>query len=184
MKRERDPTRAEYEKLLLWIDSDPNEAGLKLKQIEARLIRIFVSRGCTEDDSLKDEVVNRVAVRIDTVRQNYPDALRCCMSFVDNVHREYLREQKKKATAIPPPQPRPAEELEREDDCLKECMGKLTAAERHLFVTYFQGGKGSRIPARKGLMAELGISPNALRCQAHRLRKRVRLCLQECLEKS
>lgn len=184
MKRERDPTREEFDKFLLWLDSDRNKAAVKLEQIEARLMRVFVSRGCVDDDALKDEVINRVATRIDTVRQNYPDALRCCLGFVDNVHREYVREQKKIREAIPPPPPAPAEELEREDQCLRECMGELTAGERSLLVSYFQGETGTRIPNRKILAKELRLSANALRCQAHRLRKKVRFCLKNCLNKA
>lgn len=184
MKRERDPTREEYNKFLLWLDSDRNKAAEKLEQIEARLMRVFVSRGCVDDDALKDEVINRIATRIDTVRQNYSDALRCCLGFVDNVYREYLREQKKIKEAVPPPPPPPAEELESEDQCLRECIGELTAAEQCLLVTYFQGGTGTRIPNRKKLAEELRLSANALRCQAHRLRKKVRFCLKNCLNKA
>lgn len=184
MKRERAPIREEFDKLLRWLDSDRDKAAARLQQIEARLIRVFVSRGCVEDDALKDEVINRVTTRIDTVRQNYPDPLRCCLAFVDNVHREYLREQKKIKEAVPPPPPSPPEELEKEDQCLRECMSELNAAEQYLLVNYFKGETGTRIPNRKRLAQELKLSPNALRCQAHRLRKKVRLCLQNRLEKA
>jgi len=184
MKRERDPTPDEFEKLLLWLDSDRDEAGQKLKLIHTRLTRIFVSRGCVEAEMLADEVINRVAVRIEKVRQAYPDALLCCLAFVDNVYREYIRERKKITDAVPPPPPRPAEELEKEDNCLRECMAELTPRERDLLLRYFGGDKNARIANRKKLAKELGLSPNALRLQAHRLRKRVRLCLQKCLEET
>ena len=183
MKRERDPTREEFDKLLLWLDSDRNKAAAKFEQIEARLIRIFVSRGCVEDDSLKDEVINRVATRIDTIRDKYPDVLRCFLGFVDNVHREYLREQKKLSEAVPPPPPSSPEDLEREDQCLRECLAALTEAEQYLLVNYFQGETGTRIPNRKTLAKELRLSANALRCQAHRVRKKAYLCLENCLNK-
>lgn len=184
MKRERDYTAEEFEKLLLWLDPDRNEAGNKLKQIETRLIRIFISRGCLDDDSLKDEVINRVAVRIDSVKEKYPDPLRCCLGFVDNVHREYLREQKRRALSVAPPQPRPADELEKEDECLKECIGNLIATEQYLLVNYFQGEEGIRVTNRKRLAKELHLSATALRCQAHRVRKKAQMCLQKCLEET
>jgi hypothetical protein len=185
MKRERNLTAEEMNKLLDWLDLDREKAGTKLKEIEARLSRIFISRGCVADDVLKDEVINRVAVRIDKARENYPDLLRCCLGFVENVYREYLREQKNIASlSVAPPQPRPAEELEKEDKCLRECMGKLTAEEQGVLVNYFQGEKGDRIAKRKRLAKELGLSNIAMRCQAHRVRKKARLCLQSCLEKT
>jgi len=68
MLKERDPTGEELEKLLAWFDSDREKGAVKFQTINARLIRVFSSRGCGVDaDSLADEVLNRVAVRIDTV---------------------------------------------------------------------------------------------------------------------
>src|SRR5215208_5907819 len=119
MKRERPPTREEFEKLLLWLDPDRDEAGRRLKEIHTRLTQMFVSRGCVDAESLADEVSNRVAVRIDAVRVTYTDPLRCCIGFVENVFREDLREQRKQASRKAPPPPRPPGVLEREDECLR-----------------------------------------------------------------
>jgi DNA-directed RNA polymerase specialized sigma24 family protein len=181
MKRERDPTPEEFEKFLSWLDSDRDAAGRRLQLIQSRLIQIFTSRGCVDAESLADEVLNRVAVRIETVIVNYSDPLRCCVGFVDNVFREYLREQQKKEKAQPPPEPRPSEELEREDKCLKQCLGELTEPERGLFVHYFKGEKRARIDARKKLAVDLSLTGNALRIQAFRLRKGLRQCMTACL---
>lgn len=67
MKRERDPTAEEFEKLLGWIDPDSEVAGHKLQLIQSRITKMFISRGCREAETLTDEVSNRVAVRIDNV---------------------------------------------------------------------------------------------------------------------
>jgi len=184
MKREREPTPEEFEKMLVWLDSNRDKAGEKFSLIKTRLSRVFISRGCLDAESLADEVMNRVTVRIDAVKQTYPEPLRCCLGFVDNVHHEYLRDEKKRNAAVRPPTPRPADELEREDECLRECMRELTAAEQSLLRNYFQLAKETRVTERKKLAQELGLSPNALRCQAHRLRKRLRLRLHECLERT
>lgn len=182
MKKERDPTKDEYEKLLLWFDSDRNKAGAELKMVQTRLIRIFISRGCADADALADEVINRVSVRIDKVSKTFPNPLLCCVAFVDNVHHEYLRERKRMEEAIPPPPPRSAEELEKEDQCLAKCMAERTEAERYFVLCYFQGEKGVRRANRKKLSKELKLPPNTLRSQAHRLRITVQRCLQECLD--
>ncbi len=181
MKKERDPTREEFEKFLRWLGSAGDRSDRRFIFIQTRLIQIFASRGCADAESLADEVTNRVAVRIDTVVQKYPDPLRCCLGFVDNVHLEYLRDQRKKSSALEPPKPRPAEELENEDQCLQECMEKLDAAEQRVFVQYFGGEKPARMGARQELREELRLTANALRIQAHRLRKRLHECMAECL---
>lgn len=184
MKRERYPTREELDKLLLWLKPDREEAGEQLRTLNCRLIQIFASRGCVDAECLADEVIHRVAVRIDTVTQKYPDPSRCCLGFVDNVYREYLRDEQKKATAKPPPPPRPAEELEREDECLNKCLGELLQPDRELLERYFQHMKRAKIVSRQKLAEELNLTANALRIKAHRLKKSVLGCLQTCLEQA
>lgn len=183
MKRERDPTPEEFRKLLAWFDPEPDEAGRKLNFTHTRLIKLFATRGCVDPETLADEVVNRVAVRIDTVIVNYPDPLRCCLGFVDNVYREYLRDRQKEQNAIPPPSPRPQEILEIEDRCLEQCLESLMRPRRDLFERYFNGEKRARINARKKLADALQVTANALRIRAHHVRKELHLCIEECTAK-
>lgn len=181
MKRERDPTPEEFEKLLAWLDPDRDEAGRKLQVIHSRLIKIFTSRSCVDTATLADEVINRVAVRIDTVTKNYSDPQRCCIGFVENVYREYIREQKKIDNQIPPDTHRDPVELEREDQCLTECLETLTQPDHHVFIRYFQGESRARINARKKLAEDLRITANALRIRAHNLRMQMHQCIVTCL---
>lgn len=183
MKKERDPTPEEFNRLLSWFHADRNTAGEDLTKIYSRLIQIYTARQCIDADELACEVTNRVAVRINSVVDSYPSAAHCCLAFVDNVYREWLRDQKMRLNAQQPPKPRPAEELEREDGFLAECLGRLEKYDRNLFVRYFEGEGRTRINARDKLATECGMTPNALRIKAHRLRKTLRLCIEECLAK-
>lgn len=179
--RERQPTPEEFEKLLSWFDSDRDTAGHKFNLIHSRLIKVFASRGCVDSESLADEVINRVAVRIDTVKVNYSDPIRCCMGFVEYVHREYRRDEEKTRIFTGPPPRRPADELEKEDVCLEQCLEKLPKTERDLLVLYFQGEKRDRINRRKKLAEERLLTLNALRLRAHHLRKEMHHCIVTCL---
>jgi DNA-directed RNA polymerase specialized sigma24 family protein len=181
MKKERDPTREEFEKLLLWLASNPNSPGDSYQRFLNRAIQIFRSRGCVDAESLADEVSNRIAVRIYTLIEKYPEPMRCWLGFIDNVFLEWLRDQRKFANAKEPPPPRPPEELEKEDNCLEKCLREFTPAERDLFTHYFGGERRNHIKDRRKLAEELGLTANALRIQAHRLRKRARECMEECL---
>jgi|SRR5829696_7753578 len=183
MKRERSPTPEELEKLLAWLNSDPEEAGGMFNLVHSRLIKVFASRGCVDAEALADEVTNRVAVRIDKVMTTYSDPLRCCLGFVEFVYREYQREEQKRLTFIEPPR-RSTEELEREDQCQRHCLGSLPESERNLLVLYFQGEKRARINRRKQLAVELGSTANALRIRAYKRRKEMHQCLVTCLNQS
>lgn len=181
MKKERDPTPEEFEKLLVWLDSNTNASG-SYQRFQGRAIQIFVSRGCGVDaESLADEVSNRIAVRIDTLVEKYPDPMRCWLGFVDNVLLEWVRDRRKIDNAQPPPPLPPPDELEREDNCLEQCLQTFVPAECDLFRRYFGGERRNRIKDRRKLAEELKLTANALRIQAHRLLKRARVCMEECL---
>lgn len=185
MKRERDPTPEEFERLLVWLDSDRNEAGQKYETIHYRLIRIFISRGCIEAESLADETMNRVAVRIEKVTNTYQgEPGRCFHGFAEKVYLEYQRDRWNQSHLDPPvpPEPPDDDEPELKDECLTRCMEKLSAAERNLFRRYFQEEKRQKIESRKKLAAELRLTANALRIKAHRLRRTLRQCMDACLE--
>jgi DNA-directed RNA polymerase specialized sigma24 family protein len=184
MKKERDPTPEEFEKFLLWLDPDRDAAGRRLNLIQTRMIQILVSRGCIDAESLADEVCNRVAVRIDSCVTKYSDPLRCCLGFLENVYLEWVRDERKKINAREPPKARPADELEREDQCLQGCIGDLEKSDKDLFERYFEGEGRARIVARQKLAEELNLTPNALRIQAHRIRKKMRKCMEECIKRA
>ena len=185
MKKERSPSNEELDKLLRWFHPNSDAAVDGYIRIQTRLIQIFSSRGCAADaEELAVEVINRVAVRIDGVVTTYPDAPRCCLAFVDNVYREYRRYIIKVANAVPPPPPRPADVLEKEDRCLKHCLETLEPSDRDLFERYFEGEGRARIIARQKLAEELKLTPNALRIQAHRIRKKMRKCMEECIKRA
>lgn len=182
MRRERDPTPEEFEKLLAWLDPVREEAGRKFELIHSRLVKIFVARGCVDAESLADEVMNRIAVRIDSIIQNYNDPLRCCLGFVDKVHLEYLRQERRNESATPPPSPTPPEVLEEEDRCLRQCLSHLTPADQDFFERYFQGEKRARIKAREKLVSQLATTANASRLRAFKLRRHLRRCVVDCLQ--
>jgi hypothetical protein len=184
MKRERDPTPEEYRKLLLWIDEDCDEAARKLLLIQSRVTKIFMSRGCVHAEELTDEARNRIAVRIDTIRERYADPLRCFMGFLDNVFQEYIRDEANRSKATPPEATRPPDVLEREDQCLARCLAELPPQDRNTVVRYFGGDGAERRAERKKLATELGQTANALRIQAHRLRKKTLHCLRGCLDET
>src|ERR1044072_7036887 len=180
MKRERPPTPEEFEKLLAWLHSDRDEAGRIFNHINERLIKLFASRGCVDAEALADEVGTLVAGSIEKVGEIYDEPIRCFIGFVEHVYLEYKREEQKMLSLIEPKR-RPAEELEREDRCLEQCLESLAQPQRRLFENYFHGEKRARINRRKQLAIEFVLTQNALRIRAFHLRRELHQCITLCL---
>ena len=188
MKRERSPTEEELQKLIDWLAS----AGRDYVTEHSRLARMFSVRGCIDEWELADEVLNRVAVRIDKLKETYEgDPIKCLIGFKDKVYKEYLRDPHwdrppdldRPARLPAPPSPEPTSDVkEWMLECLQECLGALSEADRGLICRYFEEDKLRKL-GRRTLAEELKLTANALRIRAHRLRSRMRECMELCLAK-
>jgi DNA-directed RNA polymerase specialized sigma24 family protein len=68
--------------------------------------------------------------------------------------------------------------------CLEGCKRKhLSAKERKIIKAYYQGESGQRISNRARLAKKLGISPDALKISAYRIRRKLEQCALDCREK-
>jgi len=187
MKREREPTHEELDKLLAWLDLDIDVAAAKYETIRNGLIRFFLFRECLDTEMLADEVINRVAARIDKVIEKYSEPAKCFHGFAVNVYREFLQDLGRRVGPDPSVLPDPPDDeeehkrLELEDVCLTRCMGKLTPADDDLFRRYFQELTPLKIRIRKKLAGKLRLTGNALALKVGRIRKRLRECMRECL---
>ena len=172
----------EFERLLLWLDEDRNKAGEKYEQIRTRLIKIFACRGCTEPEDLADETINRVTNRLREIGATFTGEPALYFFGVANkVHLEYLR---RKPTPSLPVATESSEEAERQSQCLDRCVGQLTPVNRTLVLQYYQENKRAKIEHRRQLADGLGIAVNALRIRAHRIRRSLQNCVQECLNEA
>jgi DNA-directed RNA polymerase specialized sigma24 family protein len=90
---------------------------------------------------------------------------------------------------VPEPGVRPnqaAEEREEQErllDCLGRCMQELNPASDELIIQYYQGETRVKIENRRGLSGKLGISMDALRSRAMRIRARLEGCIRECVKR-
>jgi len=180
MKKERDPTPAEFERMLDWLAADREAAGRIYESIRTRLVKIFVSRGCFDAEDLADEVIDRVAVGLHKIIDTYEgDRALYFYGFVQYVYLEYRRPNPP-AKASPPVTP--PDELEREDECLQQCMEPLPVDERQLVLRYHRYEKRAKINERKRMASELGLTLSGLRTRIHRICLPLEKCLRKCLE--
>lgn len=174
-------TQETFDNFLDWLSGDREQAGRKYEEIRRKLIKIFTCRGCTVSEDLADETINRVARKVQQIKDTYVgDPAHYFYGVAHNVHLEYLR---KRAEVMPAPLPAPApsDETEQEFDCLEQCMQALPSQHRELVLQYYQEEKRAKIDHRKQLARSLGIELNALRIRAHRIRVSLQDCVRQCL---
>src|SRR3982074_499034 len=90
----------DFDRLLMWLDPDPERAGLPYEKIRRRLVAILASRGCTSPEELADETIDRVARRVVDIQGSYVgDKAIYFLGVMNNVHHKHL----KQPLPLPPP---------------------------------------------------------------------------------
>lgn len=196
-KKEWILTRSALDRLLALFDPDRQRAAEKYELMRSKIERFFRSRGCGISDELADEVMNRVARRVDEGEQIRLDTFGDYFyGFAHNVLKEFLR---RPDTALSPLDSLPlsqqpvhntdeiaiirAERMEKEQrlDCLESCVEKLPPETRALIVSYYEEDEGTKIESRRQLAETMAIPINALRIRAHRIRTKLEKCIRHCM---
>jgi DNA-directed RNA polymerase specialized sigma24 family protein len=179
-KKLQNLSQENFDRLLRWLDDDPERAGSAYEKIRWRLIAILASRGCAIPDELADETIDRVARRIADIQQNYVgDKAIYFLGVMNNVHHEYL----KRPMLVKPPEVFvDVEANERKHLCLERCLHQLSANSREVIQRYYAEDRQAKITLRKRIADELGVSMNTLRLRALRIREKLQACIQQCLE--
>lgn len=180
-------TQEAFAGLLGWLDSDEREAAGKYEKIRERLIKVFAGRGCNEAEFLADRTIDRVAVMVQQIAENYDGKPELYFYGVaKNVFHEWERLPKafgglNEATVRDVDADDAKKNLEH--SCLKKCLKTLSADERDLITRYYRDKKQQRIKGRKALAERCGLSMGALQTRAHRLRGRLLECVKKCAGK-
>ena len=179
-KKLRELGQQDFDRLLSWLDTDRERAGLLYEQIRWRLVTILAARGCTLAEELADETIDRVARRVTDIHETYRgDKALYFLGVMNNVHHEYLRR---------PPPPRliqPDENVETREEihsCLDNCLAQLAPYSRHLIERYYAENKQAKIDLRKVIAREMGIKASSLRLRALRIREKLQTCIERCLD--
>jgi RNA polymerase sigma factor (sigma-70 family) len=195
-----DLTPEAFYKLLTWLDADREHAGEKYEKIRQRLIIFFQRRRVAPaEDQLADETITRVARKIDKgedILVSNPSVY--FLGVADNVIKEYWRKGDQQTTSLDdlPPAVQPSrdpresehehellEQEERRNECMEQCLERLSSGTRDLIVGYGEVERDERKEARKKLAEELGISAGALRSRVTRIRAHLRVCVNRCLKR-
>lgn len=179
-------TQEAFEALLRLLDPDRERAGASYEKIRCRLVRLFEWRGAPDAVDLADEVINRVARRVVggvEVRGKDPYA------YFVGVANIVLLEAARRTAHQPVPlgaQERSLATIGGDDEaprqaCIERCLAALAPEQRRMLLQYYQGNHNVR--HRQDLSRDLGISTTTLRLRVHRIRCKVKDCVEECLRK-
>ena len=174
--------QADFDRLLAWLDPNPERAGELYESIRWRLIAVLASRGCRIPEELADETIDRVARRVADISESYVgDRAIYFLGVMNNVHHEYLRR---------PPLPQlvlaneDTEVKEQTFLCLDNCLAKLSPHAREIIEQYYADEKRAKINLRKRIAARFGMKQSNLRLRALRIRAKLQTCIQQCMEMS
>lgn len=179
MKGERGLTQECFDRLLDWLALDREQAALRYEEIRWRLIQIFEARGCPAPEELADRTFDRVCEKVQDIAENYiGDPARYIYGVAQKIYLESLR-RKPLLRFLPPSNE--ALDIEREYQCLEDCMASLPEETRQMVLEYYNDEKKALIEKRKAMAERLGIKAAALRLRMHRVREDLRKCMNECL---
>jgi len=180
----RELTPEAFAKFLLWLSDDPDTAAREYEKIRKKMVRYFTLKGCDDPDTLFDKTIDQAARTHDST-DDYPTPLALCYGVAKNIWREDCRKRKPDPLpdddllAVPESE---TEEREQEAKCLETCLSRLSAGSRNLITRYYQGHGREKIEARKQLAAAHG-GENTLRIKAFRIRGKLRVCVDECIQR-
>lgn len=178
-----------FNRMLLWLNRDPNEAGKKYEEIRTALIKRFRQlHSRSEPEELANTTFDRVAKTLPKTIETYvgsPEPYFFSVAWF--VYKEDLRKpvhMPLPAIDFPPPSlPNPEEAIKKEllYSCLEECMEELSPTNQVLISDYYQGARQEKIRRRKELAERLGIPLALLRLKAQRIRTSLKKCILECM---
>jgi RNA polymerase sigma factor (sigma-70 family) len=183
-----------FDKLLLCLDVDRQEAGEKYEQIRTKLIKFFEWKGSLVPEDLADDTLNRVAKRIEE-----GEVIQNLNAYIYSVAQNVLKEAWRAKAAHESvdnllPQQIPiqstSEEIDEEREerelrlnCIESCMESLSAENRDLIINYYKDQGGVKIDNRKELAKSLGITLVALRIRVHKIKAKIEDCFYRCLKR-
>jgi len=180
MSRRAPPNKETFDKLLLWLNPDREQAAKKYQTIQFRLIRIFAAKGCCDPEDLADQSFNVASLKVNWLLENYVGDP---AHYIYAIAKKIFLEQLKPNPVVAPLEQPDNTELERRSTCLDRCLNTVTSQdERQLVIKYHAKDKQEKIRTRRKLAEELGITMNALRIKVCHIQARLRPCIQECLE--
>ena len=177
-------TASALERLLARLDADASRAADAYEALRLALTRFFDWRGAHFPDECADETLNRLARRLDEGAE-----VGDLRGFALGIARLVLLERARSPQArhdeldeqtLPAAAPAALDGHPHLHDCLEACLASLEPDARTLILEYYQDQRRQKIERRVRLASQLGLTANALRSRAQRVRDWLERCVRAC----
>src|SRR4029078_7152404 len=125
-----------FDQLLSGLNPDREAAGNRYEEVRRRVIKMFPCRGGVTPEDLDEDIINRVARKVPEIAPSYVGDP--ALYFLGVAHNVCLEHFRRKPEPDPPPQPEESDRKEQLDECLEQCMQRLTAKNRQLILEYYR----------------------------------------------
>lgn len=179
-----DVARRRLRGLIARLRADAASGGFDYEPLRRRLVLFFRQHEPVDAEALADEVLDRLARRLDegTAIDNaglYAFGIAKLMLF--EAHERRTRHEAARQEALATAEA----EAERDEEtdpallaALRACLREFGPRSAELMLAYYRDDDARRIATRRGLAARLGVSLNALRNRALRLRDALETCVR------
>lgn len=180
-------TRESFDLLLQALDADPQAGAERYDHLRRALIRFFQWRQSIQADKDADETIDRLARKLFDGKR-IDDIYSYAVGVARNVYLESRRSQEKERSAFAASaallsEPRHDDEFNLRLDCFESCLRQLPSEKRKLILAYYEGDKQTKIANRRRLADEASMPIARLRIQAHRIRRQLEICIEQCMTK-
>ena len=175
-------TREGLEQLLRALGPDPEAAASRYEKLRERLTFYFARRDHNLAESLADEVLDRLAIRLSSgepieVPESYAYGIARLVAQEEG--RRSIREaeaNRNYTRNISTPADTP-DEAEMQQ-AMEACLSLQSEEDRQLLIDYYTSRGRALIDHRRRLAESLGMTPNAFRKRVFRLRRAIESCMR------
>ena len=175
-------TPAGFERLLRTLHPDRRRAAEEYEKLRLKITKLLEWRGCLTPEEFADRVFDRLAQRLDSGEQVEWIYSYCCgiarMLIMESQRRDERQAAAHEHFVSLSNGASSEEEAEIPMEVFEQCLERLPEQSRELVMAYYQYGKDAKIDTRKKLAGHLAMPLNALRLRVHRIRERLRKCVE------
>lgn len=173
-------TRETLDRLLLALGNDREEAAVRYERLRQRLVFFFARREFIVADSLADEVLDRLAVRLTN-----GEPIEVPESYAYGIARLVAQEEARRSIREVEANRHYARNISSVSDTQDEgeiqeamevCLSRHSEEDRKLLIEYYTSRGRALIDHRRQLAESLGMTPNAFRKRVFRLRRAIEEC--------